>query len=134
MASLPIRLDTRDPRPLWRQIEDELLRLIAAGDYAIGAPLPSVRDLARRLRVNPNTVARVYQRLGETGILGVRRGEGTYVLEPPPTLPARERARKTVELAGRYVAQTRALGATDEEIVGAVERTTQEVEEMRGPQ
>ena len=132
MTPPAIRLDTRDPRPLWRQIEDALLARITGGEYAVGAAVPSVRDLARQLRVNPNTVARVYQRLGEAGILGVRRGEGTFVLEPPPALPARERARKIEELAGRYVAQCRALGATHDEIVETVERTTQEFDAEGG--
>jgi GntR family transcriptional regulator len=122
MPPLRLRVDTRDPRPLWRQIEDELLHEIGAGSLAVDDPLPSVRDLARQLRVNPNTVAKVYQRLREAGVLGVRRGEGTFVSRVPSPMPARERSRRLRDTARMFAAQARVLGASDEEIQRALER------------
>ena len=115
-----IQVDTRDPRPLWRQIEDELLRAITTGELSVGDPVPSVRDLARQLRVNPNTVAKAYQRLGESRVLAVRRGEGTYVQGSPRPLPARERSRQLVSLARRFEKHARLLGADSDEIADAL--------------
>src|SRR5881275_3009 len=77
-------INPTDPAPIWRQIEEGVRRLIALGALQSGAPVPSVRDLAKDLRVNPNTVARAYQRLTEGGVLSVKRGEGTYVADEPP--------------------------------------------------
>ena len=53
-------INSTDPAPIWRQIEEGVRRLIALGALQPGAPVPSVRDLAKDLRVNPNTVARAY--------------------------------------------------------------------------
>src|SRR2546423_15694380 len=69
-------INAANPAPIWKQIEEGMRRLIALGALKAGAPVPSVRDLARDLRVNPNTVARAYQRLTEGGVLAARRGAG----------------------------------------------------------
>ena len=76
-----LRIDPADATPIWSQIEEGLRRLVASGALAPGAAVPSVRDLARDLRINPATVAKAYQRLTEAGVLTVRRGDGTYVAD-----------------------------------------------------
>ena len=110
MLHLPISIDTSDPRPIGRQIEEGILQLVTAGSLAPGEPIPSVRDLARDLRVNPNTVAKVFQRLGEAGFLETRRGEGTYVAENPPLPSAAERRVRLTEAATRYATAAAGLG------------------------
>ena len=89
--------------------------LVASGTLAPGASLPSVRDLAREQRINPNTVAKAYQRLVEAGVLESRRGEGTFVAERPPTLPAAERGRVLREAASRFASLAVNLGASRSE-------------------
>lgn len=106
----PLRIDARDPRPIWSQIEEGLLDLIGSGALAPGEPLPSVRELARDLAVNPATVVRAYQRLSEAGVLAVRRGEGTFVAEAPPAASEAQRAARLAEAARRYAALGRSLG------------------------
>jgi len=76
-----LHVDPSSPEPIWCQIEAGVRRLVISRALAPGAPLPSVRDLARELRVNPATVARAYQRLTESGLVEVRRGDGTYVAD-----------------------------------------------------
>ncbi len=110
MLHLPLAIDTSDPRPIGRQIEDGILRLVTSGGLAPGEPIPSVRDLARDLRVNPNTVARVFQKLGEAGVLEMRRGEGTYVAQNPPLPSAAERQARLAEAATRYATTAAGLG------------------------
>jgi GntR family transcriptional regulator len=110
VLNLPLTIDTSDPRPIGRQIEEGILRLVTSGELAPGEPIPSVRDLARDLRVNPNTVAKVFQRLGEVGILEMRRGEGTYVAQDPPLPSAAERQARLAEAASRYATAAAGLG------------------------
>ncbi|HYM61087.1 MAG TPA: GntR family transcriptional regulator [Thermoanaerobaculia bacterium] len=111
-------INPTDPAPIWRQIEEGIRRLIALGALTPGAAVPSVRDLARDLRVNPNTVARAYQRLTEGGVLIVKRGEGTYVADQPAQPRKAERNEALREAAMRYASSAIAIGA---EIDAAVE-------------
>ncbi len=110
MLHLPLSIDTADPRPIGRQIEAGILQLVTSGALGPGEPIPSVRDLARDLRVNPNTVAKVFQRLGEAGVLEMRRGEGTYVSQAPPLPTAAERQSRLAEAAARYASVAAGLG------------------------
>jgi GntR family transcriptional regulator len=114
-----IHVDPRSAVPLWKQIEDGVRALVASGTLVPGAPAPSVRELARDLRINPATVARAYQGLAEEGVLAVRRGEGTFVAEAPPHLPKSERSRRLREGAERYAAVARSIGAPDDESLAA---------------
>ena len=78
MAHL-FRLDASSGVPFYRQIIDQVLLAIADGRLRPGAQLPTVRQLAVELKVNSNTVARVYQDLERAGLLETRRGAGTFV-------------------------------------------------------
>jgi GntR family transcriptional regulator len=117
-----LRVDTGDPRPIWRQIEEGLLAAVATRALEPGAAVPSVRELARQLRVNPNTVAKVYQRLVEAEILETRRGEGTFVAAAPSSVSARERQRRLAEAADRYAVTSAGLGSDASEALGAAEQ------------
>jgi GntR family transcriptional regulator len=115
-----LRVDPTDATPLWRQIEDNVRRLVASGALKPGAPAPSVRDLARELSINPATVAKGYQRLVDSGVLAVRRGEGTFVAEKPPALGKGEREKELDGGAMRYAALAVTLGVANEEAVERV--------------
>jgi len=122
MAPTPrIRVDPTLPVPIWSQIEEGVRHLVASGALRPGDALPSVRDLAREQRINPNTVAKAYQRLAEAGILEARRGEGTFVAERPPAMPTGERARLLREGATRLATLAVNLGSTRAETVGALQ-------------
>lgn len=106
-----LHIDPRDAVPLWRQIEEGVRRLVLSRAVAPGAAVPSVRDLARDLRVNPATVAKAYQRLVDAGVLESRRGEGTFVAEGAPTLRAKERRQALQEGALRLASLALTAGA-----------------------
>ncbi|HKR66610.1 MAG TPA: GntR family transcriptional regulator [Thermoanaerobaculia bacterium] len=109
--------------PIWRQIEEGMRRMISLGTLAPGESVPSVRDLAQQLRVNPNTVARAYQRLTDAGVFAVRRGEGTFVSDAPSTLKKSERTETLREAAQRYAGTALAVAASLEEATTELENS-----------
>ncbi len=110
-----LHIDPRDARPIWRQIEEGVQHLVARGALPAGALVPSVRDLARELQVNPATVSKAYQRLTDAGVLIVRRGEGTFVSDTPPPSSDSRRNGRLREEATRYASLAVTLGASREE-------------------
>ena len=115
-----LRIDPADPTPIWSQIEGAVRRLVASRALPPNAAVPSVRDLARELNVNPATVAKAYQRLTEAGVLVVRRGEGTYVAAAPPAMGRAERTRLLRDAASRYASLAATLGADETEAADAL--------------
>jgi GntR family transcriptional regulator len=118
-----LRVDPSDSVPLWKQIEENVRRLVASAALKPGAAVPSVRDLARELSINPATVAKGYQRLVDAGILAVRRGEGTFVADKPPAPPRGEREKELETGALRYASLAVTLGAPSDEAVEHVKRS-----------
>ena len=109
--------------PIWRQIEEGMRRMISLGTLAPGGAVPSVRELAQQLRVNPNTVARAYQRLTDAGVFAVRRGEGTFVAEVPSQLKKSERNEALRDAAARYASTALSIGATLDEATAELEQS-----------
>ena len=72
-------VDDRSPVPVYAQLSERILGAIARGDLSPGEQLPSVRDVAARLGINPNTVNRAYAELERVGTVETRRGRGTFV-------------------------------------------------------
>jgi ABC-2 type transport system ATP-binding protein len=103
-----VNLDPRDARPLYLQIMDEVRRAVVVGTLKAEDPLPSVRELAGELVVNPRTVSQAYQELEREGVIYVRRGQGTFRL---PHRPAR---RRRAAQPGAGGGQTRASGGAEE--------------------
>jgi len=91
-------IDARDPMPLHAQLERSIRVAIASHRLKPGDQLPTVRQLAVSLRINANTVAKVYTHLERTGALETRRGVGTFVAEPAPSVAARHQQAHDAEL------------------------------------
>ena len=88
-----LTLDHRHPTPLYAQLERGIRAAIATGRLSAGDQLPTVRELAVELKVNANTVARVYLDLERGGVLQTRRGVGTFVASAPAQASRRGLAR-----------------------------------------
>jgi len=123
-------INPTDAAPIWKQIEEGLRRLITLGTLPPGTAVPSVRDLARDLRVNPATVSRAYQRLTEAGVLSVKRGDGTYVADEPVQLKKSERHEIVRDAATRYASVALSAGVplddAERELSTAYERLVRE--------
>ena len=81
---MQVSIDPGDARPIYVQIMDEIRRAVVLGTLRPEDPLPSVRQLAVDLRVNPNTVAQAYRELERAGVVYVRRGQGSFVAQVSP--------------------------------------------------
>jgi GntR family transcriptional regulator len=120
-----ITIDSRDSRPLYAQIEHALRAAIAAGRLTTGDRLPTVRELAVELRVNANTVARVYADLERDGVLETRRGVGSFVAATRgQARPPAEHTRRLRAFATRVLADAAAAGFTRDEVVAELESRT----------
>jgi GntR family transcriptional regulator len=111
-----ITLNHRDERPIYLQIMDQVRRALLEGSLRAEDPLPSVRDLAGQLVVNPRTVSQAYRELENEGLLYVRRGQGTFV---SPTIAPDRRARRALGrgVAERALVEARRNGLVVEELV-----------------
>ena len=118
---LPLALDPADPTPIYAQLERALRAAIVTGKLRPGDQLPTVRELAVQLRINANTVARVYAALERDGVFETRRGVGTFVsTNPPKPMPQRERERLLRAFATRVLADAEAQGFSLEDVLGAL--------------
>jgi len=91
-----IRLNPRRRESIYIQIVSQIKHLVAAGRLKIGEQLPTVRQLAAELNLNPNTIARAYNQLVEDGVIAAQQGRGTYVYQMPPSSQNRKSRRERV--------------------------------------
>jgi GntR family transcriptional regulator len=108
--------------PIFRQIVDQVRLAVATGKLVAGEALPSVRGLAERLLVNPNTVARAYGDLAREGILDAQPGRGVFIAAPRAVYTRAERLRRLSPMVESLVNEGLSLGFTPEQIVELVER------------
>ena len=107
-------INYRDPRPIYEQIRDEVQKLILTGVIPPGERLPSVRELAQELAINPNTIQRAYRELEQGGYIDSVPGKGNFAALSPEAA-----AKRRLELAERLrqtAAELRSLGATEAEL------------------
>ena len=110
-----IPLNSRDPRPIYEQIMDNLRRLIVSGGMTAGEKLPSVREMASQLAINPNTIQRAYRELENEGYILSLPGKGSFVARREGVEQTRIRSlwRQLDEAA----AELRFAGVSEEEIL-----------------
>lgn len=117
-----ISIDAADARPIYVQIMDEIRRAVVLGTVRPDDPLPSVRQLAGELKVNPNTVQQAYRELERDGLVYVRRGQGTFVAEEGAVQTDRERGELARMVADRALREAYRNGLSSEELVVAIEK------------
>lgn len=110
-------IDPRSPTPLYEQIAARVRGAVAAGELSPGDALPSVRALARELRVNPATVVQAYRDLALDGFVEIRHGHGTFVQDVPGFVRAEERTAQAEALVRKLLADAARLGITAEDVL-----------------
>jgi GntR family transcriptional regulator len=109
-------IDPRSPTPLYEQIAARVRVAVASGELSQGDALPSVRGLARSLRVNPATVVQAYRDLAADGFVEIRHGQGTFIQEVPSFLRDEERTAQADKLVKRLLQDAARLGIGVEDL------------------
>ena len=117
---LALKLDHDDHRPVFRQIADEVRRSIAVGVLKPEDSLPAVRELARQLKVNANTVQHAYRTLEQEGAVFVRRGLGTFIAAQPRESRARQ-GTTARQIAERMLREAYRHGLLASDLIAALE-------------
>ncbi|MGE3175347.1 MAG: GntR family transcriptional regulator [Planctomycetota bacterium] len=118
-----IRIDPQSAEPIFEQIAFAVKTAVARGDAAAGAKLPSVRELARELAINPNTVVRAYDQLERDGVLVRRQGAGCFLTGRGTDLTAASRRDKLQDLMRRAATEAFHLGFSADDARRALEQS-----------
>ena len=111
------RLDLHSGVPVYRQIIDQVLAGMASGTLRGGDQLPTVRQVAVDLAINPNTVVRAYRELEIRGVIETQQGTGTFISHKKIKQDDVERQRRLSQLAGEFAARAGAAGFTVQELM-----------------
>lgn len=125
-----VKIETSTGVPITRQIGDQIRAACASGTLRPGERLPSVREMARLLTVNQNTILRVYERLTAEGLLERRHGDGTYVADDLPSGGLRQQRDVLRDEFRRLVRKARVLGMGTDQLRGLFERTLAEPDDL----
>jgi GntR family transcriptional regulator len=118
--TLEFRLDQASGVPVYRQIIDQVTGATATGLLQPGDQLPTVRQVAVDLAINPNTVQRAYREMEIRGVLETQQGTGTFISHQKIKRDEVERRRQLAQLVGAFVARAGAAGFTVAELLEAI--------------
>src|ERR1035437_5289539 len=126
VQAFAFRLDTHSGVPVYRQLIDQVQAGIASGALTVGEQLPTVRQVAVDLAINPNTVMRAYQQMEIRGLLDTEQGTGTFIADRKVEYSKNERDRKLGQLAGEIVSRAGAAGFTLKQLIQALHELSPE--------
>jgi len=129
-----INIDPSSGLPIYLQIAQQIKTAVAMGRLHPEDPLPSVRQLAVELAVNPNTVARAYLDLEIEGVIYKRQGAGTFVSGQGVEMSKAERRRVLSELLEKALVEGVNLGLAERELRDAFERVLEKIVQARAPE
>ena len=119
---IEFKLDIKSGVPFYRQIVDQIRYGIASGHLLPGEQLPTVRDLAVRLEINPNTIRKAYSELEILGILDTQQGTGTFISHKEIEITDSERGRMLGQICDELIARGQQYNLTLKEIFEHLQR------------
>ena len=121
-----LQIDSKSGVPFYRQIIEQIKFAVARGQLGPGDRLPTVRQLAVDLAVNPNTVIRAYRQLETEGTLETQQGSGTYVGLRPPEIDSVERQRMLDQILTEWLARASNYGFTLDDVLKGLRQRKEE--------
>lgn len=123
---MQLTIDPKSGVPFYRQLIDQIQFAIADGRLSCGDRLPTVRQLAVELKINPNTVARAYQELEIKGVVSTQMGTGTFIGNEKVEISATERKRMLDQICTELLSRASSYGLTLDEVLAALQDRGQE--------
>jgi GntR family transcriptional regulator len=130
-AAFAFRLDGHSGVPVYRQLIDQVQAAVASGVLAMGDQLPTVRQVAVDLAINPNTVLRAYREMEIRGLLDSQQGTGTFIADRKVEYSKDERERLLGQLVGEFVSRAGAAGFTLKQLMKALRELEPEEDSKR---
>ena len=118
---MKLKISATSATPIYQQIMQQIQMLIGSRRLRAGDELPSIRNLASDLLVNPNTVARAYRELESCGVVYMRGTAGTFVAEQADALSERKRNDALLQQVAELMSNARELGFSPEDVIAAVD-------------
>ncbi len=131
IQSFAFRLDTHSGVPVYRQLIDQVQAAIASGALAAADQLPTVRQVAVDLAINPNTVLRAYREMEIRGLLDSQQGTGTFIADRKVEYSKAEHDRKLAQLVGEFVSRAGSSGFTLIQVINALRELEPESDSKR---
>lgn len=133
--NLHLHIDPHSGLPVYRQMIDQIKYYIASGTLKPGDQLPSVRELAQRLSINPTTVVKAYTELQHEEVIDLRHGKGAFVAERANEVSIFEKDKVVRRLALQLAVESQQIGASYELVQGILEEEWKQIsgsiEELR---
>ena len=129
--TLHFQIDLQSGIPVYRQMMDQMKYYLAAGTLRPGDQLPSIRELARQLAVNPTTVVKAYSELEHEGVIEMRHGKGAFVLVPQVQVTERGREKALRRIARQLAVEATQMGAPNDYVLQLV---AEELNEFKATQ
>src|SRR5580698_1831116 len=120
IQTFAFRLDGHSGVPVYRQLIDQVQGAVASNVLTVGDQLPTVRQVAVDLTINPNTVLRAYREMEIRGLLDSQQGTGTFIADRKVEYSKDERERQLAQLAGEFVSRAGAAGFTLKQLMKAL--------------
>jgi GntR family transcriptional regulator len=131
VQAFAFRLDAHSGVPVYRQLIDQVQAAVASGALAATDQLPTVRQVAVDLAINPNTVSRAYREMEIRGLLDTQQGTGTFIADRKVEYSKDERDRQLAQLVGEFVSRAGAAGFTLKQLMKVL-RDMQPDEDSKG--
>ena len=131
VQAFAFRLDAHSGVPVYRQLIDQVQAAIASRALATGDQLPTVRQVAVDLAINPNTVLRAYREMEIRGLLDTQQGTGTFIADKKVEFSKLERERQLQQLIGEFVSRAGSSGFTLKQMIAALQELSPEAESRR---
>jgi len=122
-------LNYQSGEAIYRQIVEQVKYKVASGELSPGQRLPSIRELAKQLKINPRTVVKSYEELRAAGLAVMRQGQGVFITENQAQASAKTRQKAIADMTRRMFAEAMRIGADKEEILRIVNETAEEMRE-----
>ena len=117
---LHLQIDPHSGIPVYRQVMDQVKYYVAAGTLRPGDVLPSIRELAQALSVNPTTVVKAYNELQHEGVVEMRHGKGVFVADEAPGMSDAERRKALARIARQLAVEALQMGASSDLVLRIV--------------